>query len=169
MARLRKFLRQSIIAKNCAPNKLTSGIIFRTFSLYDCVNTIFRKLFCFGKNMHEMSLALNIYQIALEEAQKNNCNKLLKNKVEYGALSGIMHEALEFCLKNLFINSIHADAEIELLEKPIKFHCKQCDSFFTSFNKSSICEPCPNCGESMGHEILEGYEMVLSQIEACKQ
>lgn len=119
--------------------------------------------------MHEMSIALNIYHIALEEAQKNNCNKLLKIKIEYGILSGIMREALEFCLKALFINSVHAEAEIELLEKPIKFHCNRCNSFFSSFNKSSIYEPCPHCGEIMWHEILEGYEMVISQIEACKQ
>lgn len=119
--------------------------------------------------MHEMSLAINIYNMALEEAKKNDCNKLLLIKVEYGILAGIMREALEFCLKALIINSIHADAKIELLEKPIKFRCNFCNSCFTSFNKSSIWDPCPHCGEIAGHEILEGQELILSQIEACKQ
>ena len=117
--------------------------------------------------MHEMSLAINIYHLALEEAQKNNCNKLLRIKVEYGVLAGIMGEALEFCFNSLIVNTIHADAKFELLEKPIQFRCNLCNLSYSSFNKSSIWDPCPNCGEIIGHEILGGQELVLTQIEAC--
>ena len=51
--------------------------------------------------MHEMSLAMNILELAEEEAAKNGCNRLSRICVDCGALCGAMPEALEFCLKCL--------------------------------------------------------------------
>ena len=46
--------------------------------------------------MHEMSLAMNILELAEEEAAKNGCNRLSRICVDCGALCGAMPEALEF-------------------------------------------------------------------------
>lgn len=119
--------------------------------------------------MHEMSLALNILEMALKEAQKKGCGKLLHIKVEYGALSGVLEEALEFCLHALLANTIHAQARVELVKKPLKLYCSICGANFNGQDKFALWMPCPDCGEILGREILEGRELILSQIEACKE
>lgn len=118
--------------------------------------------------MHEMSLAMSILELAEEEAAKNGCNRLLRVCVECGALSGAMPEALEFCLKCLLAESAHKDAVLELVEVPLKLRCSQCQTVFGATGRGAVFEPCPNCGEIMGHGVEQGRELVLSRIEACQ-
>lgn len=117
--------------------------------------------------MHEMSLAISLLEIAEEEAAKNGCNKLLRICVNYGAFSGVMPEALDFCLKTLLAQTVHKDAVFELVETPLKLRCAMCNASFGGQN--AIWQACPHCGEEGGHIVEEGRDLILSRIEACRE
>lgn len=119
------------------------------------------------ENMHEMSLAMSILQLAEEEAAKNGCNRLSRICVSCGALSGAMPEALEFCLKCLLAETAHKDAILELAIVPVKLRCAMCQTVFEGVGQGALWQPCPKCGEIMGHGVEQGRELVLSRIEAC--
>ena len=117
--------------------------------------------------MHEMSLAMNILELAEEKKKKNGCNRLSRICVDCGALCGAMPEALEFCLKCLLAETAHKDAILELVKVPVKLRCLICHTVFEGSGQDSLWQPCPKCGEIMGHDVEQGRELVLSRIEAC--
>lgn len=118
--------------------------------------------------MHEMSIAESLLELAIKEARKQGCDVLLRVRVEYGLLSGIMPEALSLCFSALVAESSHKNAKLELVAIPARLRCPVCDAVFERKNREEMFEPCPKCGEGMGYALSQGHDLVLAQIEACK-
>lgn len=116
--------------------------------------------------MHELAVAESLLELAISEAAKHQCNRLIFLSVEYGALSGIMPEALHLCFDALVKNSIHENAKLELVEKPLRLSCPLCHAEFGGDGQDAIWLPCPQCGEGFGHVVLQGKELILNRLEA---
>lgn len=113
-----------------------------------------------------MSLAMNLLELAREEAARNGCNRLIRVRVDYGALSGALPEALRFCFQTLVGETEDRDAILELREIPLRLRCPMCNAVFGGDGPGALWEPCPECGEVVGHIVEQGRELILSQIEA---
>lgn len=119
--------------------------------------------------MHEMSIAMSLLELAEAEAAKNFCKRLIRIKVEYGALAGIMPEALKFCFACLTENGPHRGVVLELSEIPVKLRCPSCGSVFARNDLPLLMQSCPDCGALSGHNVEQGRELLLLQIEALPE
>lgn len=117
--------------------------------------------------MHEMSIAASLLEMASEEAAKQNCSQILRVRVEYGAISGIMPEALELSFQALTKGTPHEKAELELVRLPLRLRCPFCGARFGGEDQYALMDPCPQCGESFGHIVEQGRELLLARLEAC--
>lgn len=118
--------------------------------------------------MHEMSIAASILEMALQEAAAKNCARLIRVRVECGALRGIMPEALELCFRALVKGGPHAGASLEIVEIPLLLRCASCGNTFGGGGREALWLPCPACGQDFGHVIESGHDLVLSQVEAAE-
>lgn len=115
--------------------------------------------------MHEMAIVSSLLQMAEAEAARANCRRILRVRVIYGALTGIMPEALALCFEAQIRGTIHEGAKLELEFVPARFRCPFCGARFAG-NDGSVPPPCPKCGEEFGHIVERGRELLLGQLEA---
>lgn len=116
--------------------------------------------------MHEMSIAMSLLELAKAEAEKQRRKRIISLRVEYGAISGIMPDALDFCFKALVAGTIHENANLELVCLPLRLKCPLCGHVFGGEGKEALWEPCPKCGEFFGHIVEQGKELILARLEA---
>jgi Zn finger protein HypA/HybF involved in hydrogenase expression len=51
--------------------------------------------------MHEMSLAINIVEIACQTAKQNGAEEITSIEIDVGQLAGVLEDSLSFCFKPL--------------------------------------------------------------------
>ncbi len=117
--------------------------------------------------MHEMAVAQSLMAVALQEAARQNCGRILALRVDYGAIAGIMPEALEFCFQSLVAGTPHEGAVLELRRLPLKLRCAMCNARFGGEEQDALWQPCPQCGEEVGHIVEQGRELLLARLEAA--
>lgn len=116
--------------------------------------------------MHEMSIALSLWEIALEEAARAGCARIIAVTVQYGQISGIMPDALQMAFQAITRGSIHAGARLELEMVPLRLKCAFCGHLFGGSEEADIFASCPHCGEVFCHIVECGKELALTRIEA---
>ncbi|MDR2055056.1 MAG: hydrogenase maturation nickel metallochaperone HypA [Desulfovibrio sp.] len=116
--------------------------------------------------MHEMALARSLLSMAEEEIARRDCTRLLAARVEYGALAGLMPEALHCCFEAIIRGTAHEQARLELVCLPVRLRCPFCGAIFGGDSQDALATPCPGCGELFGHIVEQGKEMILSRLEA---
>lgn len=122
---------------------------------------------CFGLacHMHEMAVATSILDLALDEMRRHGADGIERIVVEYGALAGIMPEALEFAFSALVAGTSGADIRLELVLLPLRLRCGRCGAEFGGEGRQALWQPCPRCGEDLGHDVIQGRELVLKRIQ----
>lgn len=110
--------------------------------------------------MHEMSIAINILNIAEEELKKANGKRIEKMQLSVGKLSGIVVESLKFALHAARENSPLSETEITITEIPAKMRCSNCNHEFESEEFYTVCPQC----DSFMHEIISGKELLINSI-----
>lgn len=119
--------------------------------------------------MHEMSIAMSLLDMAEEEARKRGLARITKIRVEYGVLGGIMADAFNLCFEALCAERGHDRIELELVRIPLKLRCHFCGHVFGGESREDQWQPCPACGEILGHIVEQGTELVLARLEACRE
>lgn len=119
--------------------------------------------------MHEMSVAQSLLEMAITEARAHNCTRIIHIKVEYGAIAGIMPDALMLCFEALTKGTPHEGARLELIELPLKLRCPFCGEVFGGYGQDTLWQPCPKCSETFGHIVEQGRELILSRLEATRE
>jgi len=109
--------------------------------------------------MHEMSIAMNLIDIAENQAKEAGSVQINRIDVEIGTLAGIEVSSLEFCYESARKGTLCAGAELRVLEIPGRGRCPVCDTdtavdFFVAL--------CPDCGG--GLEIVQGRELRLKSL-----
>ncbi|MEG2173774.1 MAG: hydrogenase maturation nickel metallochaperone HypA [Desulfovibrionaceae bacterium] len=116
--------------------------------------------------MHEMSIVASILGIVTEELEKNQAQKLLVVRVCHGALSNLVPEALQFAFEAQTLDTPFAGARLELEEIPVILKCCACQTAFTPENGEVLVAPCPQCGQPLGHSVVQGNELFVQHIDA---
>jgi len=110
--------------------------------------------------MHEMSIAVNIIDIAVETARKNNAFKINEIVLDIGTLSGIETESLLFCYDSACKNTI---AEGSVLKLNIIAAKAVCDSCGFEFDADSWAPRCPKC-DNVVLMVSGGRELKIKSI-----
>lgn len=116
--------------------------------------------------MHEMAIAANILELAQAELKANGLQRLRSLTIHYGRMSGIMPEALDMAFNELVRGSMHEGAVLRMICQPVRLRCVFCNHSFEIGNDCELDLACPRCGETFGHVVEQGKEMILARIEA---
>ncbi|WP_028587024.1 hydrogenase maturation nickel metallochaperone HypA [Desulfocurvus vexinensis] len=115
--------------------------------------------------MHEMSIAQSLVAIIKEEMEKHGLTRLHAVRVCHGRLAALVPDALAFAFEACTLGTPMQGVRLELAEIPIVLRCSQCAQEFSP-EQGDLFMPCPACGEGLGHEVLQGKELYLDNIEA---
>lgn len=110
--------------------------------------------------MHEMSIAINIVEIAEKEAKKNKATKIKEIELEVGKLSGVVIEALEFALESAVKNTILDNSTFVIHQTEGKCQCNYCKHTFSTDDYIMVC---PNCGH-FNTTVIKGKEMRIKSL-----
>lgn len=113
--------------------------------------------------MHELSIAVNIVDIALKEAKKASAEKITDVHLDVGALSGIITEALDFAMQMAVKDSILEDAKIHIREIAGRARCEECAK---EFPLDDLFETCPHCS-SLKLKIIDGQELKIRSLNVA--
>ncbi len=110
--------------------------------------------------MHEMSIALNVLQIAEETARQAGARSIKRIEMEIGELAGVLIDSLTFCFTAARQDTPAAEADLDIETIPGQGLCTQCGG---EFHLEQYMTPCPHCG-SYAVEIKQGQELRVKAI-----
>jgi hydrogenase nickel incorporation protein HypA/HybF len=110
--------------------------------------------------MHEFSIAVNIVDIANDYASKEGAEAVREIEIEVGELSGVVLEALEFCLEVAVKDSILEGAQRNIRRVPGLARCRSC---FREFPVKDLYSVCPEC-HAPAPEIIRGSELRVKSL-----
>ena len=111
--------------------------------------------------MHELSIAMSIIDMALEEVVHRNAQVSVVH-LDLGPLSGVAAEALLFSFEVACQGTPLEGSRLEIREVPIEIYCPACQAPRRLESMQWFC--CPVCGESTS-QVLHGKEMVITGLE----
>ena len=111
--------------------------------------------------MHEMSLA----QAVLAEAERcltpyGPCARVVRVKVQVGALRAVVPEALTFCFHVVAQETPAEDAVLDIEEIPLRTRCHRCGH---EWLPDGVTFFCPLCDGPV--EVLTGMELLLHSLQ----
>lgn len=111
--------------------------------------------------MHELSIALSLIDVAVEEAERRNARvKVLYVKV--GPLSGVVSEALLSAYELAREGTPLADSQLKIEEMPITMNCPACGAQQSVMSLQELI--CRECGAA-ATDITGGRELELTALE----
>jgi hydrogenase nickel incorporation protein HypA/HybF len=110
--------------------------------------------------MHELSLAVNVLEIAEGTRQRARAQQIVSIELEIGQLSAVEPEALRFAMDTLLPESTASGAHIHYHYIQGRAHCRQCGN---DFELDFYYDPCPRC-DSFDKEILAGDDMLVTSV-----
>jgi len=110
--------------------------------------------------MHEMSIAINVVDIAVERARKENAQRINEIVLEIGSLSGVLIDSLQFCFESAVKNTMAESAQIKIIRCQAEAVCSACN---LSFNTDEFVPMCPQCGQPV-FDVRNGRVMKIKYI-----
>jgi len=112
--------------------------------------------------MHEMSIAMNILDIASQQAREAGAKVVHSIEIEVGDLAGIEVAALEFCFETAR-RSTQATSTADLVVHRIEGtgRCVECRREVPVDFYIAFCPDCPN----VGLEIIQGRELKVRSLQ----
>jgi len=110
--------------------------------------------------VHELSIILNIIEIAEQEAKNAGAASISCIELDIGSLSTIEPAAFDFAWKQGVRNSMLEQAKLVTNYIPGRGRCNYCQ---TVFELKALYDPCPQCGEFLA-EVIEGKELKIKSI-----
>jgi hydrogenase nickel incorporation protein HypA/HybF len=111
--------------------------------------------------MHELSIALNILEIAAEEAERRGGVAVRAVHLKLGSLAGIAKESLLSAYDLAREGSLLADARLVVEEVPVVVCCPVCQA---ENRVASFPELCSCCGATGGN-VVQGRELEIVALE----
>lgn len=111
--------------------------------------------------MHEMGIVQSIMDIVEQQAVLHNANKVVGIKLEFGALTGVMPESIDFAFEVLSKGRVAEGAYLNIVIIPIKVFCFDCAKEIVLEHYQPLCPIC----ESAALKIIEGRdEMRIAEL-----
>ena len=111
--------------------------------------------------MHEVSVAQNIVDIVISEAEKARAKKVTQVLLSIGELAGIEKEALLFAWDIVTKNTIAAGSHLSIEDIPGLAECQSCQHKFETTDYFTVCE---KCGD-FRTDIIKGKELQVKSID----
>ncbi len=111
--------------------------------------------------MHEMSIAMNIVEIAESFAKDKKASKVLSVTLDLGDLSGVMADAVLFCYDACAKGRIVEGSRLVINRIRAKAFCGDCDEEFCPENPFFVCPIC----EGLGVKLIAGEELQVREME----
>ena len=111
--------------------------------------------------MHELGIAQDIVNIVQEHARRNNAKKIAWVLISVGRLSGIVPEALDFCLSVCTKGTLLESTDFKMEYIPAIAQCRECLAHFDLVVHEFTC---PSCNVSNWH-LITGKELLIKEIE----
>ncbi len=115
--------------------------------------------------MHELSIAMSIVELAVEEAERRGV-QIDAVHIKLGALSGVVKEALVSCYEMACENTPLQGSRLVIEEVPVVIFCPTCQTQRPLSSIQLFC--CPECGTPCS-QIVQGRELevVALEIQEC--
>jgi hydrogenase nickel incorporation protein HypA/HybF len=94
--------------------------------------------------MHELSLCEGILQLLEEQARSGGFRRVLRVRLEIGALSCVEPHAMEFCFEVVSRGTLAEGARLEMMRTPARAWCATCQQQVDIHQRF---DPCPQCGD----------------------
>jgi hydrogenase nickel incorporation protein HypA/HybF len=111
--------------------------------------------------MHELSIVMNIIEIAEENAKKANASVINEIELDIGNQAGIVIEALEFAIESAKKDTMLEKAKWVINIIPALARCNSCSH---EFETGDLFSPCPQCGNPFS-EIFQGKELKVKSLK----
>jgi hydrogenase nickel incorporation protein HypA/HybF len=111
--------------------------------------------------VHEMGIAQNILEIAVEAANKEGATKITRIDLVAGELRGLVPMQLTFCFSIVAKDTIASGAYLNVEEVPVTARCQDCNADFAVKEYEYLC---PKCG-SVKIQVTGGTELRVKDIE----
>jgi len=92
-------------------------------------------------------------------AERVGDDKVALLRIEVGALSGVLADALDFCMHEVARAEGLGDPEIIIQETPPRLKC----SCGAEYEVADILEGCPSCG-GFDREVVSGMDVTIQEI-----
>ncbi|MCK5195857.1 MAG: hydrogenase maturation nickel metallochaperone HypA [Desulfobulbaceae bacterium] len=110
--------------------------------------------------MHEMSIAMNIIEIASAAAQAEGARVIGRIELEIGTMAGIMLESLEFCFEAAAKGTLAEGAVLDITSIPAEGLCTACNKISAI---DSLAAQCSHCGAYL-LSLLTGNDLKIKAI-----
>ncbi|NOX47245.1 MAG: hydrogenase maturation nickel metallochaperone HypA [Chlorobi bacterium] len=111
--------------------------------------------------MHELSIAVNIVEIAEESTLKEGATIVNEIELEIGNMSGVVLEAMELALESAVKGTMLEKAKVKITTIPGKAKCSDCGA---EFEIEELYAPCPECGNPFA-DIIQGKELKVKSLK----
>jgi len=110
--------------------------------------------------MHELSIAINIVDIASRHAEAASALAVSQVELDIGTMSGIEYESLEFALTVAVKDTLLEGAEFKINRIEPLCQCPSCNKLYTPDGFFSVC---PECNEQ-NIDIIKGKELQIKSL-----
>ncbi len=115
--------------------------------------------------MHEMSIAAELIEQILEEANKNGLSRVDEVEIETGVMRQVIPEAMKVAFEAVAEGTLVEKATLIIKEMMAEAKCKKCEKLFEPAIDNYIC---PVCHEA-DVDILKGNDIFLLAIICNEQ
>lgn len=112
--------------------------------------------------MHELSIALNILEIAGQQAQLQSAARVVAIHLSLGPLSGVSGKALRSAYDLAREGSTLEGAELIITDTPLVVYCPRCAADRPAISPQHLC--CATCGTPTP-QIVSGRELEIAALE----
>jgi hydrogenase nickel incorporation protein HypA/HybF len=92
--------------------------------------------------MHELSLALEVIELAKREAEKNGVSTIFEMEIEVGDLSGVEAETFQSALEMIVKCTLLEHTLINISRQPAIGRCNSCYKVFEMNERMATCPDC---------------------------
>ena len=111
--------------------------------------------------MHELSITQSIVDMGIQYAKKENVSKVLELRVEIGALSGVVPDAVDFCYSSVTQGTMLEGTPLVIDWIEARGKCPACGHEQSIENYFAICD---NCG-GLALDVVCGEELRIKELE----
>ena len=111
--------------------------------------------------MHEQSIVASLLTTALEDAKKDNAQRIISIKLVVGELTGVEKDAVNFYFGFMAKGTIAEGASLEFNYTKPQLRCRECDIIFPRSRLEFIC---PGCNKK-AVELVGGRELYIDSME----
>ena len=111
--------------------------------------------------MHEQSIVASLLSMAIEDAKKDNAQRIVSIKLVIGELTGVEKEAVSFYFGFMAKGTLASGASLEFNYTKPQLRCRDCDIIFP---KEKLEFNCPQCNKK-AIEMVGGRELYIESME----